>query len=257
MEFSSLKRHSWGVHANTSADLLWSEPSRLISWVQRGTQPGLKQKTQAIYQAADADSLNSLAQKMLQTRPLLQKRDSTTGVMTGILVLLMSYPLLSFLIFLAFFLSFCLLNVWENEILWGLKLNFIWTILFLHWRSIMKLFDVLLYLYLCLRYSGPSYIWVQLRKQNIGPRQLWARATNMLHIYSLFFVSLPWWKENSGELSLNQTSFNGPAVCWPSRVGWNLILSNTLHCAGNQITRGPTIHSTRVQFQRYNAIKAQ
>ena len=56
-----------------------------ISWVQRGTQPGLKQKSQAIYQAADADSLNSLAQKLLQTRPLLQKKkDSTTGFMIGI-----------------------------------------------------------------------------------------------------------------------------------------------------------------------------
>lgn len=33
----------------------------------------------------------------------------------------------------------------------------------------MKLFYVRLYLYICLRYSGSSYIWVQLRKQNIGP----------------------------------------------------------------------------------------
>lgn len=62
------------MHANTGAALQWSEPSRLISRVQRGTQPGLKQKSQAIYQAADADSLNSLAQKLLQTRPLLQQK---------------------------------------------------------------------------------------------------------------------------------------------------------------------------------------
>lgn len=48
--------------------------TRAIAEVQRGTQPGLKQKSQAIYQAADADSLNSLAQKLLQTRPLLQQK---------------------------------------------------------------------------------------------------------------------------------------------------------------------------------------
>lgn len=84
MQFSPLKLHGRGIHASTTVDLLWSEPSRLINWVQRGTQPGLKQKAWAIYQAADADSLNSLAQKMLQTRPLLHKRDSTTGFTTGI-----------------------------------------------------------------------------------------------------------------------------------------------------------------------------
>lgn len=84
------------MHANTDAVLLWSEPSRLISWVQRGTQPGLKQKSQAIYQAADAESLNSLAQKLLQTRPLLHKKDSTTGFMIGILVHLMSHSQLFF-----------------------------------------------------------------------------------------------------------------------------------------------------------------
>lgn len=74
VQISFLKRHGRRMHANIAADLLWSEPSRLISWVQRGTQPGLKQKSQAIYQAADADSLNSLAQKLLQTRPLLQQK---------------------------------------------------------------------------------------------------------------------------------------------------------------------------------------
>lgn len=36
--------------------------------------------TQAIYQAADADSLNSLAQKIFQTRPLLDKRETHLGL---------------------------------------------------------------------------------------------------------------------------------------------------------------------------------
>lgn len=36
--------------------------------------------TQAIYQAADADSLNNLAQKILQTRPLLDKREMQLGL---------------------------------------------------------------------------------------------------------------------------------------------------------------------------------
>lgn len=89
--------------AYSSADLLWSELSRIISRVQRGTHPGLKQKSQAIYQAADADSLNSLAQKLLQTRPLLHKKDSTTGFMIGISVHLMSHPQL---FFLGFFLVY-------------------------------------------------------------------------------------------------------------------------------------------------------
>lgn len=251
-----MRRHGWGIHANTTADLLWTEPSRLISWVQRGTQPGLKQKTRAIYQAADADSLNSLAQKMLQTRPLLHKRDSTTGFMTGILVLLMSYPLLSVLIILAFFLIFCV-YMYEKMRSSGASnwtyLDSIISALEVNHEIILRpaLFIYMLKILRALIYLG------SIKETKYRPRQLWAGATNMLHIYSLFFVSLPWWKENSGELSLNQTSFNGPAVCWPSRVGWNLILSNTLHCAGNQITRGPTIHSARVQFQRYNAIKAQ
>lgn len=83
------------MRVNTDADLRWSEPSGLISWVQRGTQPGLKQKSQAIYQAADADSLNSLAQKLLQTRPLLwEKRqhnwiyDWNFGTLLSFLILL-------------------------------------------------------------------------------------------------------------------------------------------------------------------------
>lgn len=39
-----------------------------------------KRTTQSIYQAADADSLNNLAQKMLQTRPLLDKREMQLGL---------------------------------------------------------------------------------------------------------------------------------------------------------------------------------
>lgn len=116
-----------GVHTNTNADLQWSEPSRLISSVQRGTQPGLKQKSQAIYQAADADSLNSLAQKLLQTRPLLQKKIAQLDLWLEFwLVLLVSYPL-PFSIFSSFFIFsvssvFCsiLWNVSEKKQCWSL-----------------------------------------------------------------------------------------------------------------------------------------
>lgn len=146
MQMSSLKRHGWGMHANITADLLWSEPSRLISWVQRGTQPGLKQKSQAIYQAADADSLNSLAQKLLQTRPLLQKKDSTTGFMIGILVLLMSYPLLSFLIFFFSFSLLWTLKCFRRQEPLGFKLDLFGQYYFCI-GSIMKEFYSLLYLY--------------------------------------------------------------------------------------------------------------
>lgn len=180
----------WGSNVNTQTDPWWSEASRLISGVQGGTQPGLKQKSQAIYQAADADSLNSLAQKRLQTRPLLQEKIAQLDLWLEFGYLwCISYLLLSFLIFPAFssLFSLCLKIIFFlNNSLWVSKWGLVWTTLFLFWSSITKEFYSMLYLYLCLRYSGPSYLWLQLRKQN-RPHQLWAVATNMLHIYSLPF----------------------------------------------------------------------
>lgn len=44
-----------------------------VQWIDNGTQTGPEQKSQAICQAADADSLNSLAHKLLRSRALLQR----------------------------------------------------------------------------------------------------------------------------------------------------------------------------------------
>lgn len=89
-----------------------SEPCRLISRVQRGTQPGLKQKSQAIYQAADADSLNSLAQKLLQTRPLLKQKDKHNWIYDWNFGSSHFSPLLSLLISRPFFLVY--FKTWQQ-----------------------------------------------------------------------------------------------------------------------------------------------
>lgn len=236
----------YAANADTSADLLWSEASRLISLGPQRNPTWPQTKDPAIYQAADADSLNSAGTEkiLLQTRPLLHKRDSITGFMAGI-----SGACLVFVVFFALLfrpekkkdpLGFWRLTYLDN-IVSALEVNhkIIWCPTLFTLRTLVCLGSI------------------RETKQKAPPALCWGHKY-VTHLFAhFFFVSLAWWKENNGELSLNQTSFNGPAVCWPSRVGWNPILSNTLHCAGNQITRGPTIHSTRVQFQRYNAIKAQ
>lgn len=119
--------------------------------------------------------------------------------------------------------------------------------------SVVRGFYSAPYLQLFGRFLGLWYIWLQLRKQN-RPHLLWALPANMLHISSLFLPLMQCWKENSGELSLNQTSFNGPAVCWPSRVGWNLIPSTTLRCARQSDYTGPnnTLHTSPISALQCN-----
>lgn len=63
-----------------TATAVWDTQAKRLSTARKSTWPrepkkekGKKKKARSIYQVADADSLNNLAQKTLQMRPLLDK----------------------------------------------------------------------------------------------------------------------------------------------------------------------------------------
>ena len=128
--------------------------------------------------------------------------------------------------------------------------------------------------------SRRSHIfWLELRKPNRTPpappgegrggegreREGGGGDQHVTHLspvlsFFLFLPSLPENNKNGGELSLNQTSFNGPTLVLTQQSGGPATRYYPTHCAGtgNQITAEPKQYTPRrLRFQCNNTIKAQ
>lgn len=121
---------------------------------------------------------------MLQTRPLLHKRDRTTGPRTGILVLLVLSFLISLVFFQFYFSPQCLRKKEQLEF----KVELIWTILFLEVNKEIILCPAL---FIFVLKTLRVLIWLgSIKETKYRHHRLQAGTTNMLHIYSPFLFHL-------------------------------------------------------------------